>query len=269
MAAADPLTVLHLGPHPDDEAIGAGVSLLALVAAGHTVINLACSLGKPEDEERRERELKESCRRAGFTLEIHDPVLRIGSGDKREIAQLQLAETVRERIAEHDVSVVVAPSPHDGHHGHEVVGRAARDALEECGKPVRLWMWGLWADLPWPTLYHGFDKDELERAIHVLEAHEEEVERNDYRALVRGRAQANRSLGAERVWGFGKHIRPEPYAELMTEAWLRDGKWWTNGARVLDPDDPLREPLEDGRDRARPIGWWLHARSFRDQLAVM
>ena len=266
MAAADSLTVLHLSPHPDDEAIGAGASLWGMIGAGHHVINVACSLGRPEDEERRGRELEEAERRAGFELILHDPLLGIGSGDDRDIAQRQLAATVGDLIAARDASIVMAPSPHDGHHGHEVVGRAARDAVEQCGRPVRLWMWGLWADLPWPTLYYGFGDDELRHAIWVLEAHEQEVERNDYRALVRGRAEANRSLGAERVFGFGKHIRPEPYAELMTEACFRDGEWWTNGARVLDPRDPLREPLDENRERARPIGWWLHARSFRDQV---
>ena len=47
------LTVLHLSPHPDDEVLGAGATLLGLRDAGHRVINLACSLGRPEQQERR------------------------------------------------------------------------------------------------------------------------------------------------------------------------------------------------------------------------
>jgi LmbE family N-acetylglucosaminyl deacetylase len=42
------LTVLHLAPHPDDEVLGAGATLLGLREAGHRVINLACSRGRPD-----------------------------------------------------------------------------------------------------------------------------------------------------------------------------------------------------------------------------
>jgi LmbE family N-acetylglucosaminyl deacetylase len=256
-------TVLHLAPHPDDEAIGAAATLLALRDKGHRVINLACSLGS-KDEERRLREVTEACRRADFELVVHEPPLRISRGDDRQRAQVQLAATVCNLVEREGVNVIVAPSPHDGHHGHEVVGRAARDAVG--GSAVRLWLWGLWADLPWPTLYFGFDEPRLAQAIEVLNAHEEEVARNDYRAVVRGRAAANRSLGSERVFGFGAGMLGLPYAELLMEVLLRDGEWWTGGARQLEPEDPLAEARAQGIWRARPIGWWLHAASFGDQV---
>src|SRR5829696_5505519 len=57
-------------------------------------------------------------------------------------------------------------------------------------------------------------------------------------------------------------MRPQPYAELLMEVILRDDDWWTNGSRELAPDDPVREPLPDGRGHAHPIGWWLRAQSF-------
>ena len=59
------LTVLHLSPHPDDEVLGAGATLLGLREAGHRVINLACSLGRPEQQDRRRAEVTDACRRAG------------------------------------------------------------------------------------------------------------------------------------------------------------------------------------------------------------
>jgi hypothetical protein len=161
--------------------------------------------------------------------------------------------------------VVVAPSPHDGHREHEMVGAAARDAIATLpGGAPRLWLWGLWADLPWPTLYSGFDQSRLEQVVDVLKAHRGELERNDYRTLVWGRAAANRCLGSERVFGFGTPMRPQPYAEVLMEVMVGEDGWWTNGARELAPDDPLRAPLPEGLGRARPIGWWLQARSFAE-----
>jgi LmbE family N-acetylglucosaminyl deacetylase len=231
-------TFLHLAPHPDDESIAAVATLLALREAGHRVINLACSLGEPTQRERRRGEVEEARRRAGFELIVQQPPLAISFHDDRSAAQRTLTDAVRELVVQESVDVVVSPSPHDGHHGHEVVGRAARDAV----RGPRLWLWGLWADLPWPTLYHGFEEPLLERSVHVLEAHAGELARNDYRDVVRGRAAANRSLGAERVFGFGSPIRERPYAEL------------------------LRDPPPEGMWRARPIGWWLYAASFGDQV---
>lgn len=258
-----PVTVLHLAPHPDDEAIGAPATLLALRDAGHRVINVACSLGRTDQAPRRLAEVQEACRRARFELVVCDPPLGISRSDDLAEAQRALAATVRRLVVEERVDVVVSPSPHDGHHGHEVVGRAARDAVEALAPTPRLWLWGLWADLPHPTLYAGFDEGRLGAVLHVLAAHEGELVRNDYRALVRGRAMANRVLGCERVFGFGAGRRPGPYAELVTEAVLRDGAWRAGGARELDPAAPL-----DGDDApGAPLGWWLHGPSFADFLA--
>jgi LmbE family N-acetylglucosaminyl deacetylase len=250
-----PLTFLHLAPHPDDESIGAAMTLLALRDAGHAVINVAVSLGRPADHERRLAEVREACRRAGFAL-VDTPRLDISGGDDRDAAQRELTAIVAALVAERGVDIVVAPSPHDGHYGHEVVGRAARDAA-----PPRLWFWGLWADLPWPTLYAGFGEDDLARAEHVLAAHHGELARNDYAALLRARAVANRTLGAERVFGFGAHVRERPYAELLMEV-VHDGDWRTGGARELDPEDPLADGPPAGAWRSVPIAWWLYGASF-------
>jgi LmbE family N-acetylglucosaminyl deacetylase len=249
------LTVLHLAPHPDDEAIGAGATLLALQAAGHRVINLAVTLGRPEQAARRLGEVERACERASFELVVHS-------------ARHDLTAAVVTLIDELCVDLVVAPSPHDGHHEHERVGRAARDAIDARREatPPRLWLWGLWADLPWPTLYHGFDEPLMQRTIHVLEAHEGELERNDYRALVRARATANRVLGAERVFGWGAGARPQPYAELLTEIVLDGSEWRTAGARELVASDPLGAAAAEG-SRAIPIAWWLTERSFTDRTS--
>ena len=245
------LTVLHLAPHPDDELTAAPGTLLALRRAGHRVVNLACSLGRPDQHARRRAEAREACRRAGFELVVHEPPLAISDGDDHAAAQAALERTVARLARDLGAALVIAPSPHDRHHGHEVVGRAAVAALARNGAP-RLWLWGLWASLPLPTLYVPFGDDVLDEALHALRAHAGELRRNDYVALVRARAVAGRIQGAESVFGFGAPAREGPYADVLTEAAFADGEWWAGAPRVLDPGAPLAPVPRD-----RPIGAWL------------
>jgi hypothetical protein len=81
--------------------------------------------------------------------------------------------------------------------------------------------------------------------------------------LVRGRGEANRVLGSERVFGFGSaERRSAPYAELLTEVTRRRDRWYAAMPRELDPKGPPLPPVERGSD----IGWWIDASSFADRL---
>ena len=219
------LTVLHLSPHPDDEVLGAGATLLGLRDAGHRIINLACSLGRPDQHERRRAEVAEACRRAGFELVIHDPPLALSELDDAFAARRLLGRTLEALITEERVDLLISPDRDDAHHAHKTVAAVARTA------GVPWWTWGLWRDLARPTLFSPFGETRLAELQHVLAAHRGEVDRNDYHDLVRARAICARVIGAERVFGFGSERRAEePYAEL-----LADG----GRPRVLDLQHPL------------------------------
>jgi LmbE family N-acetylglucosaminyl deacetylase len=227
------MLVLHASPHPDDELIGAPATLMALRDAGHEIVNLACSFGRPDDAATRRAELEEACRRAGFEL----------------VADTEPVELLRER----SFDLVIGPSPHDRHPAHETIGRALVAAA-----PERLWLWGLWGALPFPTTIVEYDDTRLGEILHALEAHESQVSRNDFRRLVTGRGLASTVLGPELVFGFGSTGLAGPYAELTTEV-VRTGDGWRLGApRVLDTDEPFPEPTD------RDIGGWLHAPSAVD-----
>ena len=218
-------TVLHLSPHPDDEILGAGATLMGLRAHGHRVINLACSLGRPDQQERRRAEVTEACERAGFELIVHDPPLAISLHDDAFAARKLLAATVERIVADERVDLIVSPDRDDAHHGHKTVAAVARTA------GVRWWTWGLWRDLARPTIYVPFGERRLSELQHALAAHRGEIVRNDFSELLRARAIASRVLGAERVFGFGSgRASEEPYAELLAD----DGE-----GRMLDLEHPL------------------------------
>jgi LmbE family N-acetylglucosaminyl deacetylase len=257
------MLVLHVAPHPDDELIGAPATLMALRDAGHRIVNVACSLGRAEDSDRRLRELREACERAGFELELlREPLVDESHGDdeRREVAERRLAVELAGLLSDREFGLVVGPSPHDRHPGHEIVGRAVRRALETGAGPDRWWMWGLWGELPFPTTIVGFEQERLAEILDALAAHTGELTRNDYRRLVEGRSRAATVLAAELVFRFGGEGVAAGYAESTSEA-VRGAEGWRLGApRMLDLADPLPEP--DGP----PIGWWLHAKSAADRL---
>jgi LmbE family N-acetylglucosaminyl deacetylase len=256
-------TLLHLAPHPDDEVMGGPAIMLELQASGHRIINLACSLGLLEDQERREAEARESSSRTGFELIIPSRPAAIGSGDDLDAAQAELAMLIAELVRQEAVDIVFSPSPHDRHPGHEVVGRATLDALSPLGDGAPAWwMWGLWADLPFPTLITYFRSERLQQILHALGAYAGELERNDYRRLVEGRAQANAVLGPELVFGFGGGGGRGELAELATEVVFKEGDWLLGRPRELDSLEPLVEPTR------APLSAWLTEPSLTQRFGT-
>ncbi len=240
--------VLHLSPHPDDELIGSPATLMALRDAGWRVVNLACGLGRPDQRARREAELREACGLAGFELRLPPP-----AWDERDraVTAEDLTRLVAEAVGEIVPAVVVSPGPGDRHPAHEAVARAARDAVREMGPAApRWWTWALWGPPPEPTFATRFDEERLEEILAALSAHRGELERNDYRRLVHGRAEACACLAPELLFGFGSAAEPgPPYAELLSEAVPVGGRWRPGRRRWLDPADPLPEPSAAGAER--------------------
>jgi LmbE family N-acetylglucosaminyl deacetylase len=228
-------TVVHVAPHPDDEAVGCPGSLLHLLDRGWRVVSVVASLGFPDQWSRRRAEAEEASERAGFVPLFLDPPLDISLGDDLELATQRLAAELPPILAEFDASIVVSPSPHDVHHGHEAVGRGVQRAVSDLPSSIRWWMWGVWGDLPAPNVFYPFGEPGLTRVVRILEAYEGELERNDYRRLLTGRAMATAVLGSERVFGFGSAAASAlPYAEVVTEVRRMDGRWMAAPPHQLD-----------------------------------
>ncbi len=195
--------VVHVAPHPDDEAVGCPGALLHLKDRGWTVVSVIASLGFSGQRDRRRAESEEASRRAGFVPVFVDPPLDLDLDADLDLATRRIAHELPAIVKEHGASIVVSPSPHDVHHGHETVGRGVQRAMAVLPPTLRWWMWGVWGDLPAPNVFYGFDQTMLDRALHILDAYTGELARNDYRPYLAGRASANAVLGSERVFGFG------------------------------------------------------------------
>jgi LmbE family N-acetylglucosaminyl deacetylase len=221
---------LHFSPHPDDELIAAPATLMALRDAGWRIVNVACSLGREGQRRRREAELREACRRAGFELWAPETE--------------ELGDLAGEALARVAPALVLSPGPGDLHHGHQAVFRAVREAIGARGAAApRWWMWALWGSLPQPTLGTAFAEERLEEVLAALAAYEGELARNDYRRLVRARAEMSAVLAPELLFGFGSADRPPAaYVEMLTEVALSGDRWLLGRPHWLDIDAPLRDP---------------------------
>lgn len=256
-------TALHLAPHPDDEALGAPATLLLLRRAGWRVVNAVVSLGRPADHNRRRVEAEEAARRGGFQLVLPGEPFDISSADDLEQSEGRIAEWLQTLFVRENPSIVLSPSPQDGHHGHEVVARAAGRAVASVTEPIAWWVWGLWADLPLPTVYVPFDGGLLAEAAHVLRSYVGEMARNDYDRLLEARAVASAVLGSERVFGFGtKRASSAPYAEVVTELWHTGSAWHVGKPRTLDLEEPVPAIPPTGAD----VTWWVTGVSPRQRL---
>jgi LmbE family N-acetylglucosaminyl deacetylase len=251
--------IVHVAPHPDDEAVGCPGALLHLLDRGWRVVSVIASLGFPDQWERRRAEAEEASMRAGFEPVFLDPPLHISIDDDLALATARLAAELPRLVEACGASIVASPSPHDVHHGHEVVGRGVQAAMTTMPSSVRWWMWGVWGDLPAPNVFYPFGEDAMTSMVHILEAYAGELERNDYRRLLSGRAATNVVLGSERVFGFGSAAATTlPYAEVMTEVRLMAGHWMASEAHMLDEG-----PSSDA-DFDLDLSAWVESPSVHD-----
>ncbi len=227
--------LVHVAPHPDDEAVGCPGALLHLLDRGWTIVSVVASLGFESQWARRRAEAEEASTRAGFVPVFLDPPLDLDLDGDLAAAANRVATELPAVVEAHQASIVVSPSPHDVHHGHEAVGRGVQRALDALPDTVRWWMWGVWGDLPAPNVFHPYEQSVLDRAMHVLDAYAGELERNDYRPYLAGRAACSAIMGSERVFGFGAPAATTlPYADLLTEVRLLDGRFMASEGHFLD-----------------------------------
>ena len=253
--------VVHVAPHPDDEAVGCPASLLHLHDRGWTVVSVIASLGFEDQHPRRRAEAEEASRRAGFVPVFLDPPLTLDLDSDLALATSRIATELPTIVAQHGATIVVSPSPHDVHHGHEAVGRGVQQAMATLHSSVRWWMWGVWGDLPAPNVFYAFDEGALARAAHILSAYTGELERNDYQRFLAGRAAANAVMGSERVFGFGSASATTlPYAELVTEVCLVDGRFVASKPHTLD------EGREPGATSSVDLTPWLDSPSVHELI---
>jgi LmbE family N-acetylglucosaminyl deacetylase len=254
-------TLITVSPHPDDETLGIGASLSMLIESGWVMRNLACSLGHAEDHERRRAELAEAGARLGFTTTEMQPPARLSRHDDLRAAAEHVAGAVTAMIERHSPVVVVSPHLGDGHHAHEAVAQGVRLALEGSPDGPVWWQYGIWNDLPRPTTYIPYGEDAMARVARAIDAYGGENARSHYDLMHPARAVVARTLGSERVFGYGTASASDlPYADLVTEVRHTTAGWQVASPRTFSTAEPLATSWEP-----RDVSWWVESPSLREQ----
>ena len=139
---------LILAPHPDDETLGCGVTVMRKVAAGTPVHIVVMTDGRnwPPDRDpadniaTRAAELREACRRLG--LGDRDVTHLSFPPDGLHSAGDSLVDAVADALRIHQPLDVLSTSEADPHSDHSALGIAARRAV--AGTNSRLLVYPIW-----------------------------------------------------------------------------------------------------------------------------
>ncbi|MBI1336316.1 MAG: bacillithiol biosynthesis deacetylase BshB1 [Phycisphaera sp.] len=117
--------ILVVGPHPDDQELGMGGTVIKLARQGHNILLLDMTNGEPTPHgspELREKEWTKAAQILGVRRRL------LGLTNREVQHTLDARHAVAGVIREHQASIVFLPFPEDAHPDHRATTRIVEDA---------------------------------------------------------------------------------------------------------------------------------------------
>ena len=117
--------ILVVGPHPDDQELGMGGTVVRLAEQGHDVLLLDMTNGEPTplgSPEQREIEWTNAAQIMGVKRRL------LGLPNRSVIHTLEARHAVAGVIREHQADIIFVPYEQDAHPDHRAVTRIVEDA---------------------------------------------------------------------------------------------------------------------------------------------
>jgi LmbE family N-acetylglucosaminyl deacetylase len=200
-------SVLVVGAHPDDEAVGCGGALRRHVLDGDRVTAVFLTSGEggghgiERPGETREREARAAARILGIA-EIdfwREP-------DGRLRARRAVVERLRDAIRRTRASLLYAPHAQDDHPDHRSAARIVAQAVAAANRRVHVWHYEIWA--PVARVDHVVDISEvIDDKLRAIRAYRSQCDVMRFDDAFRGLA---RYRGEMHSWPGG------PYAEVFS-----------------------------------------------------
>ena len=157
--------VLVLSPHPDDEIIGCGGTLIRLLAEGAlvTVIQLTdgsstCALENSSEEEKKVRRLEEA-KVVAECLGVNELVL-FGEEESRFTCSDEIVKKLSEVLVKLEPGLIFVPFVNDPHKHHVTANKILRESLKSCPvglRDVDIFSYEVWSLVP-PNSYCVIDE---------------------------------------------------------------------------------------------------------------
>lgn len=117
--------ILVVGPHPDDQELGMGGTIIRLAKQGHDVLLLDATNGEPTPHgslEQREKEWTEAAKIMGVKRRL------LGLKNREVRHTLEARHQMAGVIREHQAQIIFLPFEEDAHPDHRAVTRIVEDA---------------------------------------------------------------------------------------------------------------------------------------------
>jgi len=221
---SDAVRVLIVSAHPDDEILTGMPLGLRYRERGYRVVNVAVTLGRPEQVDRRRTELEGACAYLGIELRVPlETGLRAHIKSNDSDAWQVAMEAVRAIVAEIRPQVVITHHEDDGHPDHCATFRLTRDAMGGIENFGCLFITGeYWRDMSTPNLQLEVSPEHLVHLLNALSFHRGELERNRYDIFWPSLMHLNGRY-SEVVMGFGSPAAQFDFSVLYTIYDFREG----------------------------------------------
>lgn len=171
--------VLVLSPHPDDESIGCGGTLVQLAARGSRIEVMFMTAGTAQ----REQEARAAARLLGLR-----DVRFLGGQDGGLNVQTGLVEPFMQLIAWNNYQVIFCPWPRDKHLDHQATFAILRDAVNQSTlTDAELWFYEVWSPLS-PNRIVDIGPA-LATKMAAIACHRSQMREKDYVVLARRMAK--------------------------------------------------------------------------------
>lgn len=122
------MKAIVISPHPDDETLGAGGTILKLISQGASVAwlnvtNMKVEYGYPEQTVQRRADEMERVRKATGYSAFYDLGLQPAALER--YAKTDIIAKIREAFESEKPEVIFLPFPHDAHSDHKIVYECA------------------------------------------------------------------------------------------------------------------------------------------------
>ncbi|QDU32984.1 glucosamine-6-phosphate deaminase-like protein [Poriferisphaera corsica] len=117
--------ILVVGPHPDDQELGMGGTIIKLAEQGHNILILDITNGEPTPHgslEEREKEWTLAAKIMGAPRQL------LGLKNREVLHTLDARHAVAGIIREHQAEIIFLPFEEDAHPDHRAVTRIVEDA---------------------------------------------------------------------------------------------------------------------------------------------